>query len=114
MNAIVCGGRFYKNRALVYSVLDYYRPTFVIHGAQTGADTLAKDWANSRGVAEHGEEANWTKYRRAAGPIRNGKMLTFRPAVVIAFPGNTGTADMVQQARAAGIMVIEISEDWTA
>jgi len=35
-------------------------------------------------------------------------MLEWGPDLVIAFPGGRGTADMVRQARIAGVKVIEI------
>ena len=59
-----------------------------------------------RGVAE----ADWAKHGRKAGPIRNQRMIDEgRPDLVVAFPGGTGTADMVERARVAGIRVIEIA-----
>jgi hypothetical protein len=43
--------------------------------------------------------ANWKVYGRAAGPIRNMKMLLEgKPDLVVAFPGGIGTADMVKKA----------------
>jgi ABC-type Fe3+-hydroxamate transport system substrate-binding protein len=47
------------------------------------------------------------KYGPSAGPIRNGRMLEYKPDLVIAFPGGRGTANMVKQARKAGIAVVE-------
>jgi hypothetical protein len=32
-----------------------------------------------------------------------------KPDLVVAFPGGTGTANMVKQARAAGVEVLEVS-----
>ena len=47
--------------------------------------------------------ADWTKHGKAAGPIRNQKMLDECPDLVVAFPGGKGTADMVRRAMKAGI-----------
>lgn len=50
---------------------------------------------------------------RLQGPMRNQRMLDeARPQVVIAFPGGSGTADMVDKVRAAirGGMKIELIE----
>ncbi len=49
--------------------------------------------------------AKWETYGKAAGPIRNREMLLNLPALVVAFPGGKGTADMVRQAERAGIPV---------
>lgn len=51
--------------------------------------------------------ANSRKHGRAAGPIRNQQMLDEgKPHLVVAFPGGTGTADMVRRAQAAGVLVL--------
>ncbi len=52
--------------------------------------------------------AEWMKYGKAAGPIRNARMLAEgKPDLVVAFPGGRGTADMLRRVREAGIEVIE-------
>ncbi|MFD3263157.1 hypothetical protein [Phenylobacterium ferrooxidans] len=49
-------------------------------------------------------------YDAAAGPWRNATMLRDgHPDLVVAFPGDTGTADMVRQARRAGLEPLEIA-----
>lgn len=52
MRLLVCGGRNFTDRAHIYRVLDSMhatRPiTRLIHGAATGVDDLAADWARSR------------------------------------------------------------------
>lgn len=54
-------------------------------------------------------EADWHTHGRAAGPIRNRRMIEEgKPDLVVAFPGGRGTANMVNQARAAGIEVREV------
>jgi hypothetical protein len=50
--------------------------------------------------------AEWESLGRKAGPIRNQRMLTEgKPALVVAFPGGKGTANMVAQARATNVRV---------
>lgn len=60
--------------------------------------------------------ADWDRYGRAAGPRRNGQMIkgkvypALAPATaVVSWPGGTGTADMVAQARAAGLPVLDLA-----
>jgi hypothetical protein len=112
---LVCGGRDYFDHARIWSVLDHYNAAAiggfycVIHGAATGADRLAGAWAAARGVVELPFPADWDRWGRAAGPIRNAFMLKEgRPDVVIAFPGGPGTANMIEHARKAGVPVLEI------
>lgn len=109
MRVIVCGGREYKDRERLYDVLDGHGIVEVAQGGAPGADTLAFDWAWSRGVPVKAFPADWKAHGRAAGPIRNQRMLDeFKPDAVIAFPGGRGTADMVRRARAAGVHVAEV------
>lgn len=84
--------------------------TVIISGAASGADTAAVDWAVVNWVSFLEFPADWKKLGYAAGPIRNQQMIDEgRPDLVLAFPGGTGTADMVRRARAAGIEVREIA-----
>ena len=110
MRVVVTGGRKYQDRKHVYRLLDAYheaRPvTLLIHGAARGADRLADDWALTRGVRIKYYGADRETHGKAAGHIRNREMLVDgKPDCVIAFPGGTGTANMVSQARSAGVPV---------
>ncbi len=114
MRAIVCGGRDYRDAVRLNTVLDSMDDlTLVISGCYKGADTLALRWAMSRQVEFRGYPAKWGRpgtIRRSAGPIRNQRMLDDgEPDLVIAFPGGTGTANMLRLARAAGVPTKEIS-----
>lgn len=113
MKVLVCGGRDYTDRYHVDNVLDavlwrYFGITELIHGGANGADRLAGDWASLRGIPVRVFHADWRTHGKAAGPIRNQKMLDeSKPDLVVAFPGGRGTADMVCRAMAVGIEVLE-------
>lgn len=138
MRVLVCGGRNFgymlrgvtrctmawyeqedrikKERKLLTETLDRLSPTAIIHGAARGADELADIWAERNSVERMAFHANWYPRGRSggldksAGPIRNQRMIDEgKPDLVLAFPGGTGTADMVRRARAAGIEVREVS-----
>lgn len=49
-------------------------PWSMLHGAATGVDTICRDWARAHGIEEAGIDAEWTRYGRQAGPIRNAQM----------------------------------------
>lgn len=115
MRVLVCGGRNFEDRALLDRTLDeaHLADNFevLIHGMARGADRLAHAWAERRGVKIQAFRPDWKKFGKAAGPFRNARMLKVgRPQMVIAFPGGRGTRDMVTQARAAGVPVIEIDK----
>lgn len=110
---IVCGGRGFKDRQRVFSVLDHVHAkrtiAKVIHGNASGADKLSGEWAKENGVSVVPCSADWKSYGRAAGPIRNKLMAGLGADGVVAFPGGDGTADMCRQAADAGIPVMVIS-----
>jgi YspA, cpYpsA-related SLOG family len=113
MRILVCGGRSFDNAALMDLTLDQAHDagpiTVLIHGLAKGADALAADWANRNNVRVQGFRPDWKKYGKLAGPIRNERMLKEgMPQLVLAFKGSKGTADMVRQARHAGVPVLEI------
>lgn len=112
---LVCGGRNYRDRQRIREVLDEYMPPrpidppTIIHGGARGADKTAADVAMHEGFWVTAHPANWVRYGKAAGPIRNREMLDRVPDLVIAFPGGTGTADTVAEARRRGIPVREVA-----
>ena len=89
------------------SALAHYGDIKIIAGGARGADSLAVEWAKSRGIPFQEFPANWSLHgRKAAGPKRNQQMLDENNIfLVIAFPGGSGTADMVARAQKAGIHV---------
>lgn len=109
---LVCGGRDFTDAWWIETVLsDLHaraRIGVLIHGAARGADLLAQHWAILHSVEVRAFPANWEEHGRSAGPIRNKAMLVHgRPDLVVAFPGGRGTADMVRQAKKAGVPVAE-------
>lgn len=102
-------------------------PFAMIHGGAKGADALADEW--SRLILPTPPaifRAAWdavdrpgavVKYRRdghaydaLAGHVRNQLMIDEgKPDLVVAFPGGTGTADMISRAEKAGIEVRRIA-----
>ena len=118
---LVCGGRDYDDRQQLFAILDnqlYNEPgsiTRLIQGGASGADHLARVWCCWRLVEYENYPADWKTYGRAAGPLRNARMIAEgKPDLVIAFAGERGTADMTRKARAAGIPVREIATPTTA
>ena len=109
VRAVVCGGRDFRDQELVDRTLDSLGITVLIEGGANGADALASAWAFRNRVPWARYKADWTLYGNAAGPVRNQQMLTEgKPDVVVAFPGGSGTADMVRRARLAGVHVLEV------
>lgn len=114
MRVLVCGGRGWWDRRKLFDVLDAYgKATVIIHGNARGADKFGGMYAKyTEGVSEEVYPADWDKYKKAAGPIRNKQMLDEgKPDIVFAFGGNSGTDHMVSIAQAAGVTVVEVDRE---
>ena len=119
MRVLVCGDRDWGDRdtmVLVFSQLPWKKVDVIIHGDCRGADRLAGAVAEQYGKKVEKFPAEWKAHGRAAGPIRNQKMLDEgKPDLVLAFHPNLakskGTADMVRRARKAGVRVVVIGSE---
>lgn len=125
MKILVCGGRDFNDIDLLDKTLHEIHDrgghpytneiTNLIHGCAKGADSLAAYWCrhtythSGNPIVEHRYPADWFKYGKAAGPIRNKQMLLEgKPDLVVAFKGGIGTANMVKIAREAQVAVEEV------
>lgn len=114
VRVLICGGRELPEDGKWYNLLgeldEHYGPfTHVIHGGATGGDNIGKQWAAGHKLPCTEYRANWRRFGKRAGPLRNQRMLDEgKPDLVIALPGGRGTADMIQRARASGLRVIDI------
>ncbi len=113
---LVCGGRDFTDSASAYKVLDAMHRALgidvLIEGDARGADRIAGYWARRNRVTNLKFRADWDAHGKAAGAMRNQKMLDEgKPTHVLAFPGGRGTADMVRRADDAGVQVITVTQD---
>ena len=105
---IVAGGRDFNDTEYLSKSLDALLAEFIdveiVSGHANGADKLAEEYANRLGIALKIFPADWKKYGRAAGPIRNREMLSYildaKPVVAAFWDGHSkGTKNMIEQAR---------------
>lgn len=110
---LICGSRNWDDGAFILSELEKRcvggdRPDVVIHGNARGADILGALAATKLDIPIIAYPADWGKYGKAAGPIRNRQMLEVgQPTEVWAFhddiASSKGTKDMIIQVANAGI-----------
>lgn len=87
--------------------------TTIVHGAcPTGADYLAAKFALDKGLNVEAYPADWDKYGRAAGPMRNQRMVDLGADICLAFPlgESRGTRHCMKAAEKAGIKVINYGD----
>lgn len=105
---MVCGGRHYADREFVRSAIDRHTSPVdeLVCGGCSGADELCAAYALSRGMKVEVHRADWDRYGRAAGPIRNRGMARSDIDLCIAFPGRRGTRNAVDECIDAGVDVV--------
>ncbi len=116
---LVFGSRFYRNVIFLTKILceiHEKRPIGVLgEGEAPGADTLAREWADLRGVKVEKYFADWNRYGKSAGPRRNERQLyEFKPHAGVAFFGpnyrGSGSLHMASLLEKAGIPVAKFYE----
>jgi hypothetical protein len=132
MKILVCGGRDYENWERVKETLDKLNSeapiTSLVNGDADGADWLSTRWAKLQNprpeirrypaawddLKATGAVIKKNKYGKLynanAGPTRNWYMLQDNPDInlVVAFPGGSGTADMIRKAKDAGLKILQV------
>jgi hypothetical protein len=110
MRILICGDREWSDLDLIKECLNLFRGHVkaVVHGGARGADKLAGQAALELKIElVEVYHADWSKYGRAAGPVRNQKMLDCgEPDIGWAFHDHIlrskGTRDMLRRLRKAG------------
>lgn len=122
MKILITGDREWTNWALMKQTLSAYPPnTILIEGDARGADKMSRIIGDALGLkGPDGQTrptypADWTKHKKAAGPIRNRKMYDVeQPDLVLAFhddlASSKGTRDMVTYAESKGCTVQLITQ----
>lgn len=109
---VVAGSREFNDFERLCADLDYLLSrrlpdVEIISGCARGADTLGERYAAMRGLPCRRFPADWARFGRAAGPLRNAAMAAVADAAVVYWrPGSRGSADMVRAAQARGLRVV--------
>lgn len=125
---LITGAREYPDLELVkiqiWGEYDPDEPTYLINGQARGVDKCAAEYAIGAGISTIDMPAEWTKYGKAAGPIRNQQMVDFarqkkesgNEVVCLAFPlkprnPHSGTWDCIDRIRRAGLWCKEFAQE---
>ena len=107
MKLAIVGSRDFNDYELMS---EYIRSRFnlsevdaVVSGGAKGADSLAAKFAQEHDIELIVKKAEWDKYGRAAGPMRN-KLIIQEADAVVAFPSaqSKGTLNSINLARKLG------------
>lgn len=108
MKTIIAGSRTvesYPDLLETMAAIDW-QPTEIISGAARGADRLGERWAREHNIPLRRMPAEWEKYGKRAGYLRNEKMLQHADALIALWDGKSrGTAHMIEIAKRKGLRV---------
>jgi hypothetical protein len=83
-----------------------WTPSLVISGHAPGADRLGERWARAQRIPLRLMPAEWTRYGRAAGHLRNLAMGSEAEALLALWDGSSqGTADMIEIAEDLDLVI---------
>ncbi len=106
-HVIVIGGcRNFKNYDFFKKTLDCYlqaekkNPITILSGHCSGVDQMAERYAKEKGIKLMLFPAEWNKYGRAAGPIRNEEVVKLADTVIAFWDGQSkGTKNLISLAK---------------
>lgn len=104
---IVAGGRDFASFTRLCMILDgHFRETGgveIVSGGARGVDSMAERWARTRGIFCDVHPADWKKYGKRAGMVRNAEMAEIADELVAIWNGESrGTAAMIDMMKRRG------------
>lgn len=104
-------GEVYTRPELTEKYFDWSAIT-IVHGAARGLDYLGAGLAEQWGMRTEPHRADWARYGRSAGYIRNAEMVSTGADICMGFPlgASPGTRGCMALAVHAGIRVINFGD----
>jgi len=112
MNLIIAGGRNFTDYGLLEKEVLLFLKSHkkknekvsIISGRAKGADTLGERFADKYGIEKILKPANWEKYGKAAGHIRNSEMAEISTHCIVFWNGSSfGSKNMIETATKKGL-----------
>lgn len=115
----VIGSRTFTDRDLAFAWLDRINSELgpfdmVVSGGARGADALGELWSKYRGIKPKIFKADWSKYGKQAGYIRNSSIIDAADIVVAFWDGiSNGTKHSIELSKKSNtpILVIDMNGD---
>lgn len=108
MKTIIAGSRTIKDKKILEEAIaaSGFEITRVITGMAKGVDSLGKIWGNENAIPVSEYPANWGKYGKRAGYLRNLDMAKQANALIAVWDGESkGTAHMINIAKKQGLKI---------
>jgi hypothetical protein len=99
MKVIVAGSREINDRAVVARAIQSspFKITELVSGTARGVDSTAENYALTNNIPVKKFPADWDKYGKPAGAIRNQKMAEYADGLIAVWDGQSaGTKSMIK------------------
>ena len=101
MKIIIAGGRRIEDFEVVLTAIkeSKFQITEVVCGCAKGVDTLGEVWATMSNLPVKKFPADWGRYGKVAGPVRNAQMADYADGLILIWDGESrGSKNMLQEA----------------
>lgn len=117
MKILITGSRDWTDRAAIENAFDQVQSvhdqyTLISGACPTGADRMGEEIAQEMGWDIERYPADWDKYGKRAGFLRNAEMVALNPDITLAFIKNEskGASMTAGLSEKAGIKTVRIIE----
>lgn len=114
-HVVIAGTRNFDNYKLLCQWCDYMLQNYdasqviIISGGARGADALGERYANERGMGLITKPADWNRFGKSAGYIRNEEMAKLGDALILFWDGQSrGSKHMLDLAKKYNIANIQV------
>lgn len=112
--AVVGSRDFTDYDRLRETIRSFPQVKIVVSGGAKGADKLAEKAADELGLVCEVHRADWKRFGKGAGPVRNTAIVESAEAVLaFLMPGSRGTLDTLRKAQKKGLplWVVRMTEE---
>ena len=114
MRVIIAGGRTFNDYELLYQkcneALSLQTEVEIVSGTAGGADRLGEKYAAEKGYPVKQFPADWEKFGKSAGYIRNEEMAKYADALICFWDGESrGSKHMIDIAKKYNLKVKVVS-----
>lgn len=113
MKTIIAGSRLITDYSVVKAAVEEsgFKITEVVSGTASGIDRLGEQWAEEQNIPIKRFPAQWKKFGKSAGVIRNKEMGEYADAAIIIWDGvSKGTKNMIDIATALKLKMFVIKK----
>lgn len=112
MRVIVAGSREITDYDIVRKAIEDsgFKPSLIVSGGARGVDRLGERYAAEHGIPVKKFPADWEKFGKAAGHIRNKQMAEHGDALVAVWLNESrGTKNMIMNATNCGLQLYVVT-----